>query len=130
MEFERKLPTEQQDVADIVAGILAVQARAARKQKRPLARGTHAKGVCARAMLEIFDVAKTVRDPVLAARLGRGLFAKPGVYKATVRFANASTKIRKDSRRDVRALSFAVDVPPGVVGPQATRLDYSMNNAP
>ena len=129
MEFERKLPTEQQDIADIVAGILAVQARYARKQKRPLARGTHAKGVCVRATLEIFDVAKTVGDAALAARLGRGLFAKPGVYHATVRFANASSAILKDSKRDVRALSFAVDVPAGVVGPQATRLDYSMNNA-
>ena len=57
MDFERKLPTEQQDIADIVAGLLAVQARFARLQKRPLARGTHAKGVCARATLEIFDVA-------------------------------------------------------------------------
>ena len=30
----------------------------------------------------------------------------------------------------MRALSFAVDVPAGVVGPTATRLDFSMNNAP
>jgi hypothetical protein len=130
MDFERKLPTEQQDVADIVAGILAVQARFARQQKRPLGRGTHTKGVCVRATLEIFDVAKTAGDAGLAARLGRGLFAKPGLYKATVRFANAASTIQADSKRDVRALSFAVDLPAGVVGPQATRLDYSMNNAP
>ena len=129
MDFERKLPTEQQDVADIVAGILAVQARFARLQKRPLGRGTHTKGVCVRATLEIFDVAKTVADPGLAARLGRGLFATPGVYQATVRFANAASTIQADSKRDVRALSFAVDVPAGVVGPDPTRLDYSMNNA-
>ena len=101
-----------------------------RQQKRPLGRGTHTKGVCVRATLEIFDVAKTVGDAGLAARLGRGLFAKPGVYQATVRFANAASTIQADSKRDVRALSFAVDVPAGVVGPDATRLDYSMNNAP
>ena len=130
MDFERKLPTEQQDIADIVAGILAVQARYARRQKRPLGRGTHNKGVCVRATFEIFDVAKTAGDAALAARLGRGLFAKPGIYPATVRFANAAGSIEKDSKRDVRALSFAVDVPAGVLGEQATRLDYSMNNAP
>src|SRR5207245_9529713 len=35
-----------------------------------------------------------------------------------------------DSKPDVRALSFAIEVPAGVLGPVATRLDYSMNNAP
>lgn len=130
MEFERKLPTEQQDTADIVSGILAIQARYARRQRRPLGRGTHAKGVCVRATFEIFDVATTTGHAALAARLGRGLFAKPGTYPATVRFANASSSVEKDSKRDVRALSFAVEVPAGVVGPHATRLDYSMNNAP
>jgi hypothetical protein len=90
MEFERKLPTEQQDIAEIVAGILAAQAGYARKQKRPLGRGTHTKGVCARATLEIFDLARTTGDPALAARLARGLFAKPGRYPAVVRFAKAA----------------------------------------
>ena len=130
MDFERKLPTEPRDIADIVAGILAVQARFARQKKRPLGRGTHTKGVCVRATLEILDVATTAGDPALAARLARGLFAKPGTYQATVRFANAASTIQSDSKRDVRALSFAVDVPPGVVGPEPARLDYSMNNAP
>src|SRR3954470_11907254 len=130
MDFERKLPTEQQDVADIVAGILAVQTRFARTQRRPLGRGTHTKGVCVRATLEIFDLAATVADAGLAARLGRGLFARPGIYPATVRFANAASTNQADSKRDVRALSFAVEVPPGVVGLDAARLDYSMNNAP
>src|SRR5205814_1708045 len=40
----------------------------------------------------------------------------------------AST-IQADSKRDVRALSFAVELPAGVVGPDSARLDYSMNNA-
>src|SRR6185295_10104662 len=99
-------------------------------QKRPLGRGTHTKGVCARATLEIFDVAKTAGDPALAARLARGLFAKPGTYQATVRFANAASTFQKDSKPDVRALSFSIDVPAGAVGPDPTRLDYSLNNAP
>lgn len=130
MDFERTLPTEQKDVADIVAGILAVQARFARQQKRAPGRGTHTKGVCVRATLEIFDVAKTAGDPALAARLGRGLFAKPGTYQAIVRFANAASTFQPDSKPDVRALSFSIELPAGAVGPQPVRLDYSMNNAP
>lgn len=130
MDFERKLSTEQTDIAEITAGILAVQAHFARQQKRPLGRGTHTKGVCVRATFEVFDVGARLDDPALAARLARGLFARPGVYPATVRFANAASTIRPDSDRDVRALSFAVEVPAGVLGPQAVRLDYSMNNAP
>jgi mono/diheme cytochrome c family protein len=130
MDFERKLPTEQQDIADIVAGLLAIQARFARLQKRPLARGTHAKGVCARGTLEIFDIAKTAGDPALAARLARGLFAKPGTYQAAVRFANAASTFQKDTAPDVRGVSFSLDVPAGAAGPAATRLDYSFNNAP
>src|SRR5258705_10611014 len=112
MDFERKLPTEQQDTADIVNGILTIQARFAREQKRPLGRGTHTKGVCVRATFEVFDIAKTVSDPALAARLARGLFAKPGVYRATVRFANAASTIRPDSNPDVRAVSLPADLPP------------------
>ena len=73
MEFERKLPTEQQDIADIVAGILAVQTRFARKQKRPLGRGTHTKGVCLRATLEIFDVARQQQARSLELRAATSL---------------------------------------------------------
>jgi mono/diheme cytochrome c family protein len=130
MDLERKLPTEQADIAAITAGILAVQSQFAKQQKRPLGRGTHTKGVCVRATFEVFDVAARVNDPALAARLARGLFAKPGVYPAQVRFANAASTIKADSDPDVRALSFAVFVPAGVFGPQPQRLDFSMNNAP
>jgi len=128
-DFERKLPTETADIAAIVQGILALQASYAREQKRPLARGTHAKGICARAEFEVFDLFKTVRDRALAARLARGLFAKPGIYPATVRFANAESHVFADGKPDVRAMSFSVQVPPEVLGPTATRQDYSMNNA-
>jgi len=130
MDFERRLPTEQADIADITAGILTVQGRYARQQKRPLGRGTHTKGVCVRATFEVLDVAAAVGSPALAARLARGLFAKPGTYQAKVRFANAASRLQPDSTPDVRALSFAVEVPAGVLGPQPVRLDYSMNNAP
>ena len=128
--FERQSPTEAADVAEIVRDIMKVQARFASEQRRPLGRGTHTKGICLGAEFEVFDLRATISDPVLAARLARGIYARPGVYRASVRFANAASTIQPDRQRDVRAMSFAIDVPPGVLGPAAARVDYSMNNAP
>ena len=130
MNFEEKLPTEDVDIADIVKGLLAIQAMSAATQKRPLARGTHAKGVCVRGTFEVFDLARTVKDSSMVERLARGIFTKPGVYGALVRFANGASGVFADSKRDVRALSFAVDVPAGVLAATPTRQDFSMNNAP
>ena len=107
-----------------------MQANAAAKQHRPLGRGTHAKGVCARAQFEVFDV--TVgRDPGLAARLAKGIFARPGVYPAIVRFGNADPNKNSDFKPDVRSLSFSVDLTrQGPMVPDATvsRQDFSMQN--
>jgi len=127
--FERKPPGEDADVDEIVRGILTVQARFAAAEHRPLGRGTHMKGVCVRATFEVFDLRRTIPDPVLAARLARGVFARPGVYSATARFANGASTIQADRAPDVRALSFAVHLPPGVLGPGEARHDFSMNNA-
>ena len=126
--FERKSPTEAADIDEITHGMLAIQAQAAARTKRPLARGTHAKGICVEAELEVLDVRKVSRDAAQVERLARGLFAVPGVYPAIVRFANADGGHRRDRWPDVRAMSFSIDVPPGVV-PGATRLDFSMNSA-
>ncbi len=128
--LERLLPTEDADIQEIVTGILAAQRNFAQKQHRPLGRGTHTKGTCVRGTFEIFDLTKTIPDPALAARLARGLYARPGVYPAVIRFANAASTIEPDFKADVRAMSFSVTVPPGVLGPDATRCDFSMNNAP
>jgi len=113
---------EAADIKAIVDGILTLQKRDAALQQRPLARGTHAKGVCARAEFEVFDVRATVPDRALAARLAQGLYATAGTYPATLRFANADSNINNDSKPDVRALSFAVE-PPG-----KPRQDYSTND--
>ncbi len=127
MDFEQKRPTEDLDIADLTRAFLVVQQRFAAEQKRALGRGTHTKGVCCRATFEVFDLGQTVADPALRARLARGVFAKPGRYAATVRFANAASTILADTKADVRAMSFSIDVP-GPNGPQ--RHDYTMNNAP
>lgn len=129
VEFERKAPGEADAVAEIVRDILTVQARFAARQKRPLGRGTHTKGVCVRGTFEVFDLGATVQDPALASRLARGIFARPGVYPAVVRFANGASQINPDPKRDVRAMSFAVDLPPGTLD-GVSRLDFSMNDSP
>jgi hypothetical protein len=116
--------SEDADIAEIVKGFLALQARAA-GQDGSLRRATHAKGVCIRANFEIFDVA-VGRDLVLAARLARGIYAKPGVYPATVRFSNSDPNVNVDFKPDVRALSFSVDLGSDGV---AARQDFSMQSA-
>jgi hypothetical protein len=124
-EAERSLASEQSVIEEIVERSLLMQANAAAKQRRPLGRGTHVKGVCARAQFEVFDV--TVgRDSGLATRLARGMFAKPGVYPAIVRFANADPNKNSDFKADVRSLSFSVDLNRGG---GAGRQDFSMQNA-
>jgi hypothetical protein len=126
--FERKSPTEAADIEEITRGMLTLQAQVAASAKRPLARGTHAKGICVRAEFEVFDVRRLSPDPALAERLAQGIFAAPGVYPAVVRFANADGGHRSDRRPDVRALSFSIEVPTGVAAGQA-RLDFSLNSA-
>ena len=70
-DLERSLETEPAVIAEISEKVLLMQANAAAQQKRPITRGTHAKGVCAGAQFEVLDVA-VGRDRALAARLARG----------------------------------------------------------
>src|SRR5450755_2661170 len=87
-DAERSLAGEQAQIEEIVERSLLMQKNAATSQHRTLCRGTHAKGVCAGAQLEVLDL--TIRrDRELATRLARGIFAAPGFYPAIVRFANA-----------------------------------------
>lgn len=127
---ERSLARERSEIEEIVEKVLLLQANAAAQQNRPLGRGTHVKGVCARAQFEVFDV--TVgRDRGLAMRLAKGIFAKPGVYPAIVRFANADPLKNSDFKADVRSLSFSVDLTrdgTNVQGANVGRQDFSLQN--
>jgi hypothetical protein len=127
---ERNPAREQSDIEQIVERSLLMQSQAAAKQRRPLGRGTHVKGVCTRAQFEVFDVTAG-RDPELAARLAKGMFARPGVYPATVRFANADSNKNSDFKADVRSLSFSVELAPqlAAAGSSVGRQDFSMQNA-
>jgi hypothetical protein len=130
-DSERDLAAEKAIIEEIVEKVLLLQANSAAQQKRPLGRGTHVKGTTARAKFEVFDV-DAGRDAVLGARLARGIFAKPGVYPAIVRFGNADPKINSDFKADVRSLSFSVDLTrDGTVVPDTsvTRQDFSLQNA-
>jgi hypothetical protein len=127
---ERSLKVEKACIDEIVERVPQMQAQAAAGQRRPLARGTHAKRVVARAKFEVFDGAAG-REPALAARLANGIFAKPGVYPATVRFANADSKVNSDFKADVRALPFSVDLTRGGSEVQETgiqRQNFSLQN--
>jgi hypothetical protein len=128
---ERSLKVEKACIDEIVERVPQMQAQAAAGQRRPLARGTHAKGVVATAIFEVFDGAAG-REPALAARLAKGIFAKPGVYPATVRFANADSNVNSDFKPDVRALSFSVGLTRDGSDVNATgiqRQDFSLQNA-
>jgi hypothetical protein len=125
---------EQSDIKEITERVLLMQANSASLQRQPLRRGTHAKGICARAQFEVFDV--TVgRDPKLAMRLAKGIFSTPGVYPAIVRFGNSDPKSNSDFKADVRSLSFSVDLTRnGTAGTAVSdtnggRQDFSLQNA-
>jgi hypothetical protein len=126
-DADRNPAREQADIAAITEKSLLMQSNAAAKQHRALCRGTHASGVCVWAQFQIFDV-NVGRPPELAARLAKGIFSKPAVYPAVVRFANADASINSDFKPDVRSLSFSVDI--SQVDPTGlSRQDFSMQNA-
>ena len=125
-EAQRNLTAEPAIIDEIVEHILAMQRNVASQQHQRLARGTHAKGVCARAQFKILDV-NAVHDGVLAARLAKGIYAKPSLYPAIVRFANSDPHVNTDSKSDVRALSFSVELAPDGANP--IRQDYSLQSA-
>src|SRR5437588_12509430 len=107
-DAERTVAGEQAIVEAITERVLAMQAKAAARQHRPLRRGTHAKGICVQGQFEVFDV--TVgRYPVPVARLAKGIFAKPGIYASTVRFANSDSKVNSDFKADGRPSSLSAD---------------------
>jgi catalase len=128
-DVERDLASEPARIQAIVEKVLLLQANSAVRQHRPLGRGTHAKGSTVRAQFEVFDV-KAGRDSELGARLARGIFAKPGVYPAIVRFANADSKVNSDFKADVRSLSFSVDLTGtgSAAGSKPGRQDFSLQN--
>ena len=128
---DRTLADEKACIDEIVEKILLGQKQAAAKDHCPLHRGTHAKGVAARAQFEVFDV-KSGRDRALAARLAQGIFRTPGIYRCVIRFSNSDPRVNSDFMPDVRAVSFSVELDrDGAAVPDggAARQDFSLQNA-
>ena len=115
-KFERLLPNEEALRQEIIAGILHLQKAQAVESGKPALRGTHSKGVCAKAQFEILEGSKV------------GIFAYPGQYPATVRFANAAGNIQDDQADDVRSMSIAVEMPKSISNENG-RIDFSTNDA-
>jgi hypothetical protein len=129
-DAERDLIREQSVIEEIIQKSLLLQSQSATQQHRPLGRGTHMKGVCVRAQFEVFNLSLR-NDLRLAKRLGQGIFAKPGIYPATVRFGNSDSKSNSDFKPDVRSMSFSVDLNPDdslATGTSQRRQDYSLQN--
>jgi len=129
IKMERSAAIEQAEVAEMVHGFLALQARTSAEENRSLRRGVHAKGVCVRAVFEVLDVADGC-DPALAARLGKGIYARPGCYPAMVRFSNSDPNVNDDSRPDVRGLAFCAELASSSSAAAGSRQDYSLQSAP
>jgi catalase len=88
-------------------------------------RGTHSKGICAKADFQIYDIAHSKIIPhSMRARLQKGFLALPGTYASRVRFANAKGAIQDDHEFDPRAISIAVDMTAG------QRQDLVLQNSP
>jgi hypothetical protein len=131
-DAERDPSREQAIIDEITQRVLVLQANSAAQQSRPLGRGTHPKGICVGAEFEVLDLA-VGNDAGLGARLAKGIFARPGVYPAVVRFGNADPKVNSDFKPDVRSLSFSVDLTRGGTTVSAflvDRQDFSLKNAP
>jgi hypothetical protein len=129
-DADRNLVREKAEIEEIVELSLLLQAKSAAKQHRPIGRGTHVKGVSARAQFEVLDVTAG-RDPELGMRLAKGMFAKPGVYAAIVRFGNSDPRKNSDFKADVRSLSFSVDLTReggAVSDANFGRQDFSLQN--
>jgi hypothetical protein len=128
-DAERDPIREQSVIEEIVQKSLLLQSKSAAQQHRPIGRGTHVKGVCVRAQFEVLNLSLKL-DLRLAKRLGQGIFAKPGVYPAIVRFGNADSKNNSDFKPDVRSMSFSVDLNPDSLarGTSLRRQDYSLQN--
>lgn len=130
-DADRDPAAERARCEEIVEKVRLMQTQAAAKEGGRLRRGTHAKGTTARAQFEVFDLAAG-REPALAKRLARGIFARPGTYPAIVRFANSLPDVKSDFHPDVRALSISVDLTRGgttVPADGVGRQDFSLQNA-
>ena len=90
-----------------------MQANAAAEQHRPLGRGTHVKGTCARARFEVFDVEVRTRSCAGGASRARNIRDARGLPRHRCVSRTLIPKVNSDFKADVRSLSFSVELTGG-----------------
>ena len=127
--LERKSPTEAADIDEITRGMLAIQAQAAADGEAAArardAREGHLRAGRVRSLRRPPGRRATRRRPNGSRRAS---LPCPASTRPSCASRTPTAAIGRDRWPDVRAMSFSIDVPPGVV-PGATRLDFSMNSA-
>lgn len=121
-------PEEEAELTRVVDGFLAMQARTATEENRGLRRAVHAKGVCLRGSFEVLQ-ADAGRAPEVARRLARGVFVRPCVLPAIVRFSNSSSGLDRDALGDVRGMAIRIEYATSL-GTPVTLQDFSLQSAP
>jgi hypothetical protein len=115
-------PDETALITEFVAFLKDASAARAREKGGPVQRFNQARAAgCVEAEFEVLDgLPRTHRV---------GLFAMPGRYRATIRFANATSA--SDRERDTRGMAVSVAGVPGAnLTPGQTRQDFVLNSHP
>ena len=106
-DAERYLDAEREYAEEIVGHVLTMQARRCRgPAPAALPRDPCEGCLCPGAVRSLRRDGRARSQ--LAARLAKGIFAKPGTYPATVRFGNSDPQVNSDQKPDVRSLSFSL----------------------
>ena len=96
---------EERDIARI-GEIVQQTIQIHREKTGAVTRDVHAKGIgCARGSLRVREE--------LSGELAQGMFARPGVYGAVVRFSNAAPWLQSDILPDARGVAIQVEQVPG-----------------
>lgn len=123
INFEETLPADEtQLIAEFISFLKEASAQRARRTGGPVQRFNQARAAaCVEAEFEVLDGLPR------AHRVG--LFAMPGRYRATIRFANATSA--SDRERDTRGMAVSVAGAPGAnLTPGQTRQDFVLNSHP
>lgn len=104
--------------SDAIGAVRDMVAQTLRKRfesgERPARRDAHAKHHgCVKAEFRVMDQSQLADDQQLPPSLRVGVFARPAVYPAWIRFSNGAGKIQNDSVGDARGLAIKLMNVPG-----------------
>ena len=108
---------------------LLMQANAAAEQQRPLGRGTHVKGICARAKFEVFDVTCRARRECWRRGSRRGSFRAGRISRDRAVRERGSESTPISSPTFVRCRFRSILSRRQAAPAELTRQDFSLQNA-